>query len=534
MSGPRLAKPIGSIITFLLILVILAGPLWLFAERLTTYRLHSDDFAFVGASRTFSRAIENLYRPHNTHIVPAWRLLTWAVVCASGRLANLQTALAVLSYTALLLAMLGTGWLVARETGHRAVGLAAMIGMGTTSLLTIAATWYSAGQPLWAGVGLLGMLLALQGWRRAGGLWRLVLAGFAAWLAGGFWTLGHAAGPVGAVYLWTDGRPRCRKAAVVPLLATALAVGSGYALGAGQIASKQFQVPDRPTEGAIHPWMGLKHTIQSIPEMLVFGNLGLAVETTFRQGLVLTLGLAAAWGWSRRRRGRGNPLEYAGITLVVICYVVEWSFRGWLPFSSLRHEVPWYHALPHLGAVLFVSGWWAGRAEPLSWRRAAPVTRAGVLGVLLFLIGMLMAHRPRAESIFMAGVTPMSAEEEAAFPTRDLQHLRARYLAEEIAAWQRRFLLRLDQAEVVARRRGIGREAISRTFGRVEAPEIPDAYDAVPMLDLPREGTENDPAVIRRTLGPFFNMEPEPTLPLDALQKTSRKAAKAPRIAKKN
>ena len=75
-------------------------------------------------------------------------------------------------------------------------------------------------------------------------------------------------------------------------------------------------------------------------------------------------------------------------------------------------------------------------------------------------------------------------------------------------------MAKLDHAEAVAAREGIGREAIARTFGRVDAPYLPKPYNAADMLDLPWQGSVNDPARVRRALGEFFEIEPEPTLPL--------------------
>jgi hypothetical protein len=556
---------------FLMIEFIFAISLWLFWDPVMIYRLHSDDFAYIGASRTLRRAVAVLFVPHNTHIVPAWRLLTWAVVASAGGLAKLPSVLAAVSFGTLALTMVLVGHFALRETGRASVGLAAMVGMGTTSILKHAATWYSAGQTLWAAIGILLMLIQLQGWRRSGGAWRLGLAAAGTWLAGGFWTVGHAAGPVGAVYLWADGRRRCRKAAAVPLLATALAVVLALVLG-GRRINARISFHGRTSQEAVDPLMGMAHTLQAIPEDLVLGNLGLVSETTLSQGIGLSLALAAAWAWSRRGRlgetsraagiligvafvvaivalpilvarpklhrgfdllaypafvalggivlsGRGTPLERAGAALVLIAYFVEWSFRGYLPFSSLRGVVPWYDAIPQVGAMLFAVGWCAGaKVPPIPGTRVEPVSRRQAVGILVFAVAMWIAHQPRVNALFIEGVPKMTEEEARALPTRDLQRHRAVYLAVEIARWQRRHLARLDRAQAVARRLGIGREGIARTFGRVDMPELPKVYDAAPMLDLPWRGTENDPAVIRQALGPYFAMEPEPTLPLNRLR----------------
>src|SRR5437879_5423228 len=123
-------RPVGRAATVALGLMVCFGPAWLFADALGTYRLHSDDFPYVAGSRTFARTAANLFAPHNTHIVPAWRLLTGGLMAAAGRLANLQTIFAEASYGIVVATMVLTGRLVSRETGRSAVGFAAMIVVG--------------------------------------------------------------------------------------------------------------------------------------------------------------------------------------------------------------------------------------------------------------------------------------------------------------------------------------------------------------------------------------------------------------------
>ena len=77
----------------------------------------------------------NLFVPHNTHIVPAWRLVTWALVACGGELPAAARGPGVASYGILVAVMLMTGRLVARETGSVGLGLAAMALVGTTSLM---------------------------------------------------------------------------------------------------------------------------------------------------------------------------------------------------------------------------------------------------------------------------------------------------------------------------------------------------------------------------------------------------------------
>ncbi|MDR3636042.1 MAG: hypothetical protein P4L84_19725 [Isosphaeraceae bacterium] len=555
--------------TALVALVIGFGPAWLFADALGYYRLRVDDFAYVADSRTLARTFANLFEPRNAHVVPVWRVLTWGVVAAAGRLTNLPTALALAAYGLLVGTMAVMGRYVARELGRATAGLAAMAALGTTALMEPAATWYSAAQANAAGCAVLGMLWFLQDWRRQGGRLRLALAALAACAAGWTWTIGYAAGPVGAVYLWADGRRPARRAAAVPLMASLAALALALALGGRRIdATTSFH--GLTVREAFHPLRGCVHTLQVIPEELVFGNIGLSADTTVFQGALFTLALAAAWAWTRRGRGPIVPLEAAGATLVLLAYFVEWSARGYLPYDrSLREVVGWYDAVPQVGAVLFVAGWWGagrnpalagavdarvvdamGRATPpgpplergggiiksppyeggagggandqagLSVRSAAakrssairPSTRAGLLAILLFEAALLVTQAPRALAQFELSLPPKTAEEARRITTPEVRRLRALIMSQERARWQLGHLAKLEQVETRARQARIGRRAIHEAFGRLRAPELPkpEVYDALGLLDLPWDGAERDPSRVRLVLGPLLALDPEP------------------------
>ena len=507
---------VGAIIALL--------PAWLFADALATYRLYGDDFAYLGESRTLTRSLENLFTPHNAHVVPAWRLLSWALLAAAGGVGSIQSVLAAMSYGSLAASMILVGRLVARESASAAAGLAAMAAVGATSVMQSAGTWYSASQTLWAGLGILGSLWYLQGWRRAGGPIRLLLSAACCVLAGGFWTIGHASGPVGAVYLWMDGRRRCRLASIVPLLSSLVAAGLSLALGGLRPKAVVIGVHGRSLGEAIRPMAGLGHTLQAIPETLGFGNLGMAVETTPGQGALLSALMAAIWIRALVKGKRWPaPMEAAGLSMVFLSYWVEWSFRGYLPFASLRWPiVPWYDAVPHLGAVLFVAGWWSSGRGELRRRAAMPSRAQGALAVG-FAALLVVLHQPRADYMLTHDalrLPPMSAAEGAIYPTPRLQRLRGVALGALRADWQRRALVRLDQAGEAARRVGIGRKAIARTFRRLSIPDLPevDEYDAVDLIDVPEGGgLDLDPARVRRELGRFLEAEPPPTLPVPRL-----------------
>lgn len=512
----RFRRPVPTWVAPAIGALICAAPAWLMADLLRDHLVKGDDFVYLARSRTWPRVISNLWAPHNAHVVPLFRLWTFALMAMAGRLANLPRVLGSASYGMLVLVMLAGGRFVAREARDPALGLAAMAALGITTVVAPVVTWYSAGQALWAGLGILAMLLALQGWRDSSGLgvtW-LALAALAAASAAAFWSGGHVAGPVGATYLWTEGRPRGRKAAAVPLLATAATLGALFLLG-----GRELRASARPHERAIaeaaHPFRGLLHTSQAIPETLILGNLGLDAAIDVTQGVVFCLALAGLWVWSRGPGiPRPNSLEAAGAALVVLSYLLVYTFRGYLPFASLR-SIGWYHAIPHVGAVLFAAGWWSAlfrRGSP----SGRPLTRGGALAILGFAAFLLLIQAPRARRMFLAGAEPLTASERAMFPIPELQRLRAVYLATERAARQHRFLARLDRAERLGIRYGISREAIRHALGRIDGPGLPEKlpdFDATDLLDLPRTGTTADPTRVRALLEEWLITEPVPRPP---------------------
>ncbi len=394
-------RPVGRLGVAILGIVIVSAPWLLFfdpiglpgrahlaRDPISIYRIYSDDFAYIAASRNLERTLSNLFVPHNTHIVPAWRVLTWALVAWAGSLEKIPEVLAEAAYGILVAVMLLMGRLVARETGRTGLGLAAMAAMGTTSVIAPSACWYSAGQTLWAGFGILAALWYAQCWRRSHSFAALILAGVSAMLAGWFWTIGHIAGPAAALYLWLDGRPKWRWGAFAPLAGSVLAVTLGMSLGGDKIDST-VSFHGRTTREAARPVEGFLHTAQAIPENLVLGNLGLTTKTTQTQGMTLTLVLTGIWFVQRIRQGGPrafNPLECTGAAVVLGSYLVEWTVRGYFSFRLLRTInmggiVPWYDTVPQIGAVLFVAGWLAGprsrESKPALLRPISPAPPAG-------------------------------------------------------------------------------------------------------------------------------------------------------------
>lgn len=504
----------GWALTLVVVAALGIAPAWLMYDRLDGFSLKLDDFVYLAQSRTGQALREHLMTPHNAHVVPLFRLWTYGLVTANGGLTRLQDVFLFASYGVLIATMLATGVLVARETRNTAIGLAAMAGLGLSSVLEPAVSWYAAGQAIWAAFAVIVMLLALQSWKRGGRFGWLIAGGIAAFAAPLLWSGGYVAGPVGAAYLWVAGRTGPRRDWLVPLIAVLLTLVVVVALAGRQLARTETFGNTSPHR-SLRPLNALIYTAQAIPEELVLHNLGLKVAVSGPQGLVLCLLVAAAWACTRGVPLRPTALEAAGAVMAVFGFLLVCTARSYEQrFDSLR-GLGWYSAIPQVGVILFAAGWWAGRSAlpGKSEGRLRPPTRNGLLAVVVFATVLIVLHKPLIESKLLASVYPPSADELKRFPTRYLQRLRAGYLAAEPAGRQQRFLARLDAIERIALKLGVGRAELRNNFGRVLGPGMPEQVldlDAFDLLVLPGSGRPVDPAVIRASLGDWVAVEPEP------------------------
>jgi hypothetical protein len=502
-----LGRPAGRVAAVGLAIAFCVLPASLMADPLWSFFLRADDFDYFGASRTWSRAIANLWVPHNAHVVPVFRLWTRVLFGLAGSWQNLHIA-ALSSCYGLLVVTLGVLFgFVRRETGRTDLGLAAMVGAGTTSLMLLPATWYAASQTLWAGLGILVTLAMLQNWRRHGAAGWLLAAALAAVAAAGSWSAGYIAGPVAVAYLWADGRARCRRAAgfIAALSALAALAMLGWK---GRVMLSPEVLNGHTVADAFQPIRTLVHTLHAITETLCLGNLGIVAETTALQGVALALAGIALWLLARYRGAGGiTPLESAGAAMIVLGFLLPYTFRGYLSFESLR-TLRWYNTIPQLGAVLFGLGWWSGRS---AWPAPAQaLTRRAAIALVAFAALMSLVHVYPVELVLVSDAPPLLPAEKKFFPVFSLERLRAAYFAAERSERQRRFLQRMDQVEREAHRLGAGRATLQRLFGRLGGPGLLETMDGFDMLDLRDEATTPDATAVRRAIGPFVVEEPEP------------------------
>lgn len=531
-------KPVSLVGHLLLMAVILAAPCWLFGiARMPSWvlpetsvspyihqfipcRLHSDDFAYIGSSRNLSRTIDNLFVPHNTHICPSWRVLTWALVKFSGDLTDIPIVLGWATYAGLAILMLVTGHFVAHESRRMSIGFFASLLVGVTSLQWLSTVWYSAGQTFWAAIFIVISLILAQEWLKLGWqfLWLPLVA--CCWIAGGFWTIGHASGPVTAIYILCRTSGRRRLLSAVPMLATTLSIIVSLAVG-GQSIDATNSFHGRNIKEAVDPVRGLVNSCHSIFETLLLGNLGVNATTTDLQSFVLVALTIAAWAaWHLRSRRPIHSLEWAGSALFVSSYMVEWTFRGYFSWVALKNVVPWYDTIPQVGWVIFLSGIFQASlfsnqvGQQLSTSNSPTrISRLEFTGILGSLLIIILLHQPEIERILIESQPPLIPYEVSnrMFPISNLKRLRAVYIWDERVKWQRRQLARLQQAEQIALGEGWSIDQVSAAVGRVRLPMIPRVYDAVYLMNLPlKNGKNTDPDRIRRALGPLLALEAEP------------------------
>jgi hypothetical protein len=508
-----LDRPAGRLSVCLVVLLVLAAPAWLLRDQLRHFAMISDDFAYVGEARNGQRLIENLLKPRNTHVVPLFRLWTFLLVRAAGRLSSLPATLGIAAYFAFVVTTLLVGYLVSTSTGRRSAGLVALSALGISTVLEPVIIWYSAGQALCAGGMVVASLIAAESWLDRGGVWRLGLAAIGTVAAPALWTGGLVAGPAAAAYLWFDGRRRGRAAAVF-CLGLAACFALVLFLQVRRKIEQAAEVGGRHPSAAARAVASARSTAMAIPEILILRNLGIDATVTGLQGAVI----CAAIAWRRLRGGirRITSLEAAGAVVFLGGFLMVYFFRGDMPFEDLR-PVGWYHAIPQIGAVLFAAGWWSRWS---SFGQRIPVmatSRRGLLTTVILSLGLVALHAPRAGRLFLAGAPPMTAAEVGLFKIPELQRLRAVYLADEHAKRQARALARLEWVERIGRELGVGRETIRNTFGRMLVPGIPEAqdeFDGVGLLDLPAaDAGRVDPLVVRFKLQEYAAAEVVPPAP---------------------
>ncbi len=189
---------------------------------------------------------------------------------------------------------------------------------------------------------------------------------------------------------------------------------------------------------------------------------------------------------------------------------MEYTLRGNVQYSRLRSAL-WYHAIPQVGAMLFLAGWWAAlRADEFG-----RFTRGQAAGILSFIVVFYAVHAPREQLQIIASAPPFAPNEAAAFPTSELRLSRALYYKDELHQRQIRALARLDRLDRILARAGASPELLRDALGRVLIPgndEKQRSTDAFTLLvRRPRNDSQRDALSAHRSeIMDLLQPEPEP------------------------
>jgi len=161
--------PVKRPVVLVLVVLIVAAPACLLADWLKNLALHPTDFIYIEEAIDARALRKHLFVPLNTHVVPLFRLYTYAVVQSTDRLEDLPRMLLGASYLGLVATMLLVGRLVRQETERTGPALGAMACMGITTVVLPVVSHYAASQALWSGAAIVATLLgdpclAVQGW----------------------------------------------------------------------------------------------------------------------------------------------------------------------------------------------------------------------------------------------------------------------------------------------------------------------------------------------------------------------------------
>jgi hypothetical protein len=355
----------------LIVLAFLAA--WLpYMRPLLAPVLVGDDFDLLAESRTWQRTVEHLWQPHNEHVMPLCRLLTFVLEHLAVRLTFVPAVFTFVGPLALWLAMLLVYLFVRRELGHPLYGLLALVLFGVTTMYHQAVYWYAASFTILALDTILLGLLAAQRWRQTRRPIYLVLTCLAALLAPGWFAIGVLAAPLFAIYLLAPTREEQTSllSRLLPALLPALGTGLFLAVSlyhSGHRIMHLEHYRGRTAAEAFEPFQGLRITARSVVDNLLIGQLGSHLEGGFvYEPFVYILFIAAvvvAVRWGRPARDR--RLMLLGLALVFVTYWIIYSARAtWGYEEAPMTNLAWtrYHLLPHLGLVLFFCGGLAARA----------------------------------------------------------------------------------------------------------------------------------------------------------------------------
>jgi hypothetical protein len=335
--------------------------LGLHARTLFQPALYSDDFDILRKSLTWTNARANLWVPVNEHAWPLFRLYTWLMIQAAGRLTLVPLAASIQAHLLVIAGMWLTYLFVRRERGDPFHGLVAMALFGVSAVYQEAVNWFAATPALPALDMTLLTLLAAQRWHQTGRARFLLLSALWAALAPAWYAGGILAGLLGSVYLLSPGGP-VRAAAwvsrarwwsfLVPLLGSA----TFLCISLPRTAERILYADHYGSRNALEAFGVTKafvYTGRSLVDNLALGSFGIGGVTcppwVASAGLIV-LTVVGIW-WLRRSPAR--RLLIVGLCFILASDLLIYGARAAWSYNQLSH---WsrYNVFPQLGLALVI------------------------------------------------------------------------------------------------------------------------------------------------------------------------------------
>ena len=328
----------------LLALIIAAG-LVIYGQRLLQPGIYWDDLDFLVQSRDLETLVAFLWAPHNEHLVPIWRLLTWAVYSAATvqylSIAFNLVSIAGWAAVVVLLDRIAASQRVRPPFRQLGVALFAV-----SSVYAVSVAWYSGSQTMLALAALLASTWLLLKPSRL----RLALAAGGGFVAVSIIATGALAVLILPIFAW---RGKTRR----PWLAPALVV-TGVALYAvlylTLIRDTVAQGPHAPAIDPAGLTVAARNFISSFFDVLILGSLGQIGPhpgVALWSKAIIAAALVGGLSYVAVRSKEQRKLIASGLIMIVGAWALIYTFRSWVPYDA---SVLWgrYHVFPLAGLAL--------------------------------------------------------------------------------------------------------------------------------------------------------------------------------------
>ena len=365
-----------------LIVALSAGLYW---GNIAHPTLFFDDFELVRDSLTWPSTFHNLLIPHNEHMSPVLRLVTFVFLKMAG-LGHVALVCSLFSIGALCGNVALLFRLLRMEGLKEGPALAGAAVFGITSVYFEAVEWYSASYVSLAVLFILAGFLAINAAvaQKSWGLW--VIVNILALLAESSFSSGILAGALFPIYAWlaTSSEKTGRLNAVMRTLPGTMVYLALYLVFARPHMEHLTHYGGKSAFQALSIWPALANTSRALLDVTLLGNVGrlghsIGAHLPDILAAALTLGLI---GWAVIATLRGRRLTALALWFLTLNLILVYAFRNFFPYSE---TIFWgrYHIFSQIGLAILVAGG-LDRIKPMQGIQGLRLAAAG--GVFLFLL----------------------------------------------------------------------------------------------------------------------------------------------------